>query len=1002
MASRTPTGANTPTVVEGATGVTRVHGASRGAAEPIGAKVGRYVVVDQLGQGGMGRVVRAYDPKLRREVALKLLHTSSDPAARARIVREAQAMATLAHPNLVAVHDVDTHDGQPFIAMELVEGTTLRGWASDAPRAWREILRACVEAGRGLAAAHAAGVVHRDFKPENVLVGTDGRVRVTDFGLARGAIGMASEHAEAGSGLGPQPDAFDDALTVAGSVMGTPAYMAPEQHRGGTVDARSDQYAYCVAVWELLYGQRPFAGKAVAELAEVKTAMRIDEPPSTRTVPRFVRKALLRGLAVEAADRHPSMDALLDALSDDPSRRRWMGATAAVVVLGATGWWGLTTWQRNRQAQTCADEGAAITASWSPERRAAVAAAFSASGLSYADDTFARAAPWLDRYAQQWRSQREQVCLGAHGLAPGPAREFESECLDERRIALETLVGALTTADAQHVRGAVTSAAKLPRLAQCSDPVYLSKQHVGDDGDPTAGDLASVARARRAAADEAAQRGDYEEAQVEFEASFAAAGAVGLDFLALDAAEHLAFLVGDLGARHEAGLAWGHVATMLVQRLGATEDPLAASVNNTIGGVYQADGALDEARSHYERALEISERAFGPEHPEVAKTLTNLATVFQELAQYDRALPVFERALTTYEAVYGPEHPELVTVLNNLGNLHISRGEAEDAIAAFDRARRILGDAPSVMLATVLYNLGNAYDGAGRSDEALDLARRALAMWRETLGKSHPNVGLALGAIASALAERGEYEETITMRQQALEVLEAAHGREHPNVASALVNLGGTFIDTGDDARGEALCEQGLEIWRRVLGPEHPKLATAHVNLANAALHRGDLELSRARGTEALRLVDAAEVTSHEDLLPPLRAMAQVELAAGDPAAAVTHLQRAVDVLRSLPGRHGQQLVVTLTGLARAQLAGGETEAARTTIAQAQAASADATMSPRDRADLDFVRASVAWATGDRAQARRLADVARTAYVAVGEAAARSRTALDAQVAAWD
>ncbi len=1038
MGSRTPTGAKTPTVVDGESVVTEMLGPSpvgaAESAEPIGAKVGRYVVVDELGQGGMGRVVRAYDPKLRREVALKLLRASADPAARSRIVREAQAMATLAHPNLVAVHDVDTHDGQPFIAMELVEGTTLRGWASDVPRTWREILRACVEAGRGLAAAHAAGLVHRDFKPENVLVGADGRVRVTDFGLARGAIGVASEHVEIGDG----PEPLDEALTVVGSVMGTPAYMALEQHRGDPVDARSDQFAYCVSVWELLYGQRPFAGKLVHELAEAKAAMALDEPASARTVPRWVRKELLRGLSPEPADRHPSMDALLDALTDDPSRRRWAVAAVGLVALGAVGWWGLATWQRARQVEACAREGAAVEGSWNEERRTAVSAAFSASGLSYADDSFARATPWLDRYADQWRAQREQVCLVEHGLAPGSAPAFAAECLDERRLALQTLVDALMEADGSRVRQAVASAAKLPRLAQCGDPVYLSKQHGGHDDDPAAaqvrdklvqvaalgqagrhddaarlaedavriaeaaGDLGSVARARRASAEEAAERGDYERAQGELEAAFAAAGAVGLDFVALDAAEHLAFLVGDLGARHEAGLAWGGVATMLVARLGATDDPLAASVNNTIGGVHQARGALDEALPHYERALEISERAFGAEHPEVAKTLTNIATVYQELAQYDRALPVFARALATYEAVYGPNHPELVTVLNNLGNLHSARGEAAEAITVFERARAIVGDAPSAMLATILYNLGNAYDGAGRSDEAIAMVRRALEMWRTSLGESHPNVGLALGAIGGAHAERGEYEASLAAREQALKVLEAAHGREHPNVASALANLGGIHIELGDDERGEQLCREGLDVWRRVLGPEHPKLSVALVHLGTVARHRGELDQARDYVTQALRLVSEAEGTSPKELVFPLRGVAEVELAAGDGVKAAEHFRRAADIVATLPGANDSLVAIMLTGLARAELAQGDAEVARATIDRAQQAAARATMSAKDRADIDFARARIAWASGDRAQARRLAETARTAYVDVGRPAARALATLDAERATWD
>jgi serine/threonine protein kinase len=219
-----------------------------------GDAIGRYVVIDEVGRGGMGQVLRAYDPRLRREIAVKVLHVaeanaSSGTTGGGRILREAQAMAQLSHPNVVPVYDVEVAEGRVFIAMEYVPGQSLREWLENGSHPWREILAKFVSAGRGLAAAHAAGIVHRDFKPANVIVGEDGRVRVVDFGLARVRIDAEIEDAEIDP-ISLSEYCLDDAMTAAGSVLGTPRYMAPEQHRGGQVDAASDLYSFCLALLE--------------------------------------------------------------------------------------------------------------------------------------------------------------------------------------------------------------------------------------------------------------------------------------------------------------------------------------------------------------------------------------------------------------------------------------------------------------------------------------------------------------------------------------------------------------------------------------------------------------------------------------------------------------------------------------------------------------------------------------------------------------------------------
>jgi serine/threonine protein kinase len=258
-----------------------------------GQQVGRYRIVRPVGAGAMGNVYLAHDPDLDRRVAVKLLNPAAGiTELRSRLLREAQAMARLSHPEVITVYDVGTYGEQLFIAMEFVEGGTLREWLAERPRSWREVVGVFLRAGRGLASAHAAGLVHRDFKPDNVLVGDDGRVRVTDFGLAR-AVHEAAQSAEEPAAPGTIVDAT---LTRTGTLVGTPAYMAPEQLRGAAADARSDMFSFCVSFYEALYGERPFAGTTVVELRESVSAGRVRGAARSAAVPARLRRALTVGL----------------------------------------------------------------------------------------------------------------------------------------------------------------------------------------------------------------------------------------------------------------------------------------------------------------------------------------------------------------------------------------------------------------------------------------------------------------------------------------------------------------------------------------------------------------------------------------------------------------------------------------------------------------------------------------------------------------------------------
>jgi tRNA A-37 threonylcarbamoyl transferase component Bud32 len=306
--------------------------------DPVaGTRIGRYHVSDVLGRGSMGVVVSAYDPRLDRRVAIKLVTWRANQdreELRARLLREARAMAKIRHPNVISVHEVGEHQGRIFLAMEQVEGGTLRQALEtlqlERPGDWRAVVDLFVAAGRGLAAAHEAGIVHRDFKPENVLVDRDGRVLVGDFGLV-------GSHAEPSA-----PDAERlDRLTRDDVVMGTPAYMAPEQYTGSLLDGRADQFAFCVALYEALYGIRPFAGATPREYARAIMRGEIRAPPADRQIPGWLHALLVRGLAADAADRHPSMKALLAELGADPSWEWTFGRKTRAIALFAAGVLGL-------------------------------------------------------------------------------------------------------------------------------------------------------------------------------------------------------------------------------------------------------------------------------------------------------------------------------------------------------------------------------------------------------------------------------------------------------------------------------------------------------------------------------------------------------------------------------------------------------------------------------------------------------------------------------------
>ncbi len=451
-----------------APGELRSRGDAPGPAVP--RQIGRYLLRRWLGAGGMGVVYEAVDPSLDRPVALKLLERSMDEEARLRMEREAKALARLSHPNVVQIYEIGWESGHTFIAMELVRGQTLDGWQRTGP-GWRECVRVYLQAGRGLAAAHAEGLVHRDFKPSNCILGEDGRVRVLDFGLARQRelFGPPSTSQEEPS-LTRSGSLVSDQLTETGAFIGTPAYMPLEQLEGKRVDAAGDQFSFCVSLYEALYGERPFKGRTPGELA----AALADEPepvPAGRpSVPARLRRVLLRGLAARPHERWPSMDELLTALWRlvQPRRRRWaVGLVGAGLLAAGAGLWQ----QAQIVGQRCGGAPEQLAGVWDESRRAEVGAALRGTGVSYAEATVQQVEAQLDDYAERWAQMHEATCEATHVRREQtePVMELRMACLGSRRLAMREAVDVLAQADGEVALRAVDLASSLESLTRCED-----------------------------------------------------------------------------------------------------------------------------------------------------------------------------------------------------------------------------------------------------------------------------------------------------------------------------------------------------------------------------------------------------------------------------------------------------------------------------------------------------------------------------------------------------
>lgn len=949
----------------------------RDEGAPVPAQLGRYVILEQIGRGGMGRVLRAYDPKLRREVALKLVGSDvPDSEGRSRVVREAQAMARLSHPNIVPVYDVESQCDAIYITMEYVRGETLASWLAAAPHPWEQVLSRYLEAGRGLVAAHAGGMVHRDFKPSNVMIGADGRVRVMDFGL------VCTTDVLAAPADGEAPTSSADILgfdtsgdhTIAGTLMGTLQYMAPEQHRCEAVGPAADQYAFCVALYEGLFGARPFqAGEARALLREKERG-----PPHKRTpvgsVPAWLRAAVLRGLHPSPAARWPSMQALLTVLEHGRSRtrRRQVAALAVAVATVGAAAFAVDEVGTRQRADACEREGQVVYERWNDQSRTGLRAGLTATGVSYAEVTADKLMPWLDRRAEAWAAAATEACARARVQSSWDDDTLERAkwCLAERRMASEALVDELSHTDAIGLRGAVSAAAGLSSEEACLDADRLRRMpappapEARAEIDEVRAQLSRSAALRAAAhhdeaiseANAALQRatelnwpplvasaqlsvglalgraGRRGEEEAELEKAYFTAADTGESEVAAAASIALTLCVGSKLARIQDGLRWAKLAELALRSSGDYEGLLRARLDNHIGATHSRAADHPAARARYEQALARAEQLLGPEHPDVAVALGGLANVHQALGNHAEARALGERALAIMRAALGPEHPTVAGFLIDLANTEQVAGAPAKARALYEDALaiqvRTIGP-DHLEVATTLNNLALNNGLTADGEQARKYYERAVVVLERNLGQEHPDVAKTLTNLAWLLRVAGNYDEAERLGSRAVAIQEKRLGPKHPDLARSANALAMTLVAQGSYARAKPLLEQTLGIVESASGSDDREVAGVYNNLGLANHRLGALAEAERLYRRALAILEARDDSPSHELAATLVGLADIALDEDRAADGATLAARALRMQQDL-GASTTEIAGAKWSLARAQWAtGGDRREAR-------------------------------------------------------------------------
>jgi serine/threonine protein kinase/tetratricopeptide (TPR) repeat protein len=899
----------------------------------VGRKLGRHIILGVIGRGATGVVYSAYDPELDRRVALKLLRPGVDHAVlRERLLREGQAMARLSHPNVVTVYDVGVVDDDVFLAMEYIEGQTLGAWLRAEARPWQAIVAAFLDAARGLAAAHRAGLVHRDFKPDNALVGKDGRVRVTDFGLARrgGRLQVSSSSASL-------PAARSLSLTQTGAVLGTPAYMSPEQLRGEEAGVPSDIFSLCAALWQALYGSHPFPTESFAQLREAVLHGGVREPSHPGAVPGHVRRALLRGLRPSQQERFSSMDELVAALSNDPVARRKRAALVAVPIFIAVAAVGSAVLIQQRARMTCRAGGARLASVWSEAKKSSLRSAFAQLGVSYSAGVSALVERTLDEYGRRWVDGYTEACEATQvrGDQSAALLDRRMQCLDARLRDLDALVDALGHADRGVLDKAPASTASLRGVEACADRQTLLALSPDPEEAQTRPRL-DAARALLSQTRASGQTGRYKEGLdtakkvidearamkaplLEAEALFElgnllrglgqANDAEATTAQALEAATRVGqkelqaraeiAIVGYLGFRRKTDEAvlWSRLALAEIERMG-NDALLRADLLSARGWALAFADRPKEGTPFLEEAVTLYKKRLGNRAPAVARAMMRLGASYDKASNYREAVRWMQAALDVYLGALGPEHPETANAMFTLATAYGDFGRPHAAIPLHQQAlalrQRILGPEHREVALSLL-NLAMAEIALGNCREAEAHLEQALAIDEKLFGRDHPELVNVLGLEGAALSCLGRTDEALERAHRAVELAAKHMGVDSPMVAFTTVVVAAAL------ERAERYDEADEEISRAIAvltkaEPDHSDLAGMWNLKGRILRRRGRLDEALALHRRALALAEKTFGDGHSNVIESLVGVGAVQLARRSSADAVTALERAAKI----------------------------------------------------------------------------------------------------------
>lgn len=855
-----------------------------------GSKLGRYRVLEVVGSGGMGIVYAAYDPKLDRRIALKSLRgLGNDERRRRRILREAQAQARLSHPNVIAVHDCGEVGERAYIAMEYVDGQTLGRWLVERPRTWPQIREVFLAAGRGVAAAHAAGLVHRDFKPDNVLISQSGRVWVSDFGLAR-VFACSNRGDEPSSDGTTRRSAEMATLSRTGGLVGTPAYMAPEVFEGASVDAKADQYAFCVALYEALCGVRPHAASSLTELANKVLSEPIRElPVRVGGVPKAVRRAILIGLDRDPARRHGSMDALLDVLDARPWRMRtrtWLSLPFAALAVGLFAFWGQERPLRDCRA-TLPDEV------WSAQRRAAVQRVLEEHGPD--KEAGRRIVSAIDGYVDRHGELEREVCRAVLEDQGAPTSPLQLRCLQRGALQLDALLGIFESADREVLARGHLAVEALPPIESCADPRGLmlrapeppepSVAAEVDEGGEAVGVIRALSSAgayeealqestslvRRAQAlgyrpllaEALALRGQALGRVGELEASqqvlFDAvheATVGGARMAKVEALVHLVFVLGSHGSSFEEARRMARQAEAEILAMGG-HDGVESSRLMNVGAVEHADGNFAEALEAFERAKALRDREREPLR--FADTLCNIAGPLHRLGRGQEAIDHYRACLEIWEAEVGRRHPEVASTRANLGIALLGVGKLDEAAQVLHVAVEELeaaSERPLPELVSALGALAATMAYRGDPQQALTLHWRALALAIEIFGARSTAVVQERITLTRALLDLDDRDAAKEQLESALDVARSVYEPGHPTMGEISELQAQLAWDEKDFERAAASMTQSLVVWRSTLGVDHPWFGDGLMRLGAIWLDGGHPERARQVLEVAVAMAD--------------------------------------------------------------------------------------------------------------------------------------------------